>query len=84
MEGNGSRVAWCSLLENMHCRSNARLREDPEEDMDIIKQAVQFIDEKLSDMSEKGGSWKHYVVGHSLGGAVASCVAVALSDKLEQ
>jgi hypothetical protein len=65
-------------------RSNAELRKDPDDDLKIIREAVDFVDDQTADLEEQGGSWKHYVTGHSLGGAVASCVTVALPDTIAQ
>ena len=64
-------------------RTNARLREDPDENIEIIEKAVEYIDGKIEELN-KNGSWKHYVVGHSLGGSAASSTMVALPDKLEK
>ena len=63
-------------------RTNARLREDPDENIEIMEKAVTYIEGKIDELNNKG-SWKHYVVGHSLGGSAASCTMVALPDKLE-
>lgn len=78
-------VLWCHNNKALKCdlsRTNARLREDPDENIEIIEKAVAYIESKIEELNKKG-SWKHYVVGHSLGGSTASCSMVALSDKLE-
>ena len=65
-------------------RSNAQLRDDPDTNLTIIEEAQKYIEGKVDEMNEEGGDWKYYVVGHSLGGAVASSVMVAASDRYEQ
>lgn len=71
------------LRKAVLCRSNAQLRDDPDTNLTIVEQAQQYIHSKIDELNQEG-SWKHYVVGHSLGGATASCVMVALPDRLEQ
>jgi hypothetical protein len=65
-------------------KSNAELRKDPDDDLRIIREAVKFVEEQTKALEGEGGSWKHYICGHSLGGAAASCVTVALPDTIEQ
>jgi len=64
--------------------SNVELRKDPDDDLRIVREAVKFVEAQTKDLEEQGGSWKHYICGHSLGGATASCVAVALPDTITQ
>lgn len=68
----------------MERRSDAKLKEDPEENMEIIKQAQQYLKKKMDELDDSGGSWTHHIVGHSLGGTVSSCVMVDMHDRLEQ
>ena len=74
----------CSQNLLSMCRSDAELKEDPEENTQIVERAQQYLKEKMDELDGKGGSWKHYVVGHSLGGSVSSCLMVDMHDRLEQ
>ena len=61
------------------------LRKDPDHNLGIIEDAEKFIRDATSRIQQqKGGSWKHYLTGHSLGGTTASCVAVACADVVEK
>ena len=67
-----------------YARSNAELRKDPDDDLRIVREAVKFVEEQTQALESEGGSWKHHICGHSLGGATACCVTVALPDTIEK
>ena len=69
----------------MMCRQNYLIGQDSEQDMDITQTAEKWVRDGIKKIeAEKGGSWKYYVTGHSLGGSTASCILVSCIDKIER
>ena len=78
-------VSWFCIQPKVNCRSNAKLREDSaEEGLDIVSDCIKFVRSQTNKLEDSGGSWDHYIVGHSLGGYTATCTTVALADTIER
>lgn len=65
-------------------RTNFQLSQDPDEDMQIVKDAVGYVKDTLADLKNQKSSvdWKLYTTGHSLGGFLATAVAVQLDPQI--
>ena len=62
------------------------LTKDPSDDMEILKQAKDFIQSAVKDLESKHSSvtWHWFTTGHSLGGLLATAVAVHEDPKIER
>lgn len=67
-------------------RTNFQLSQDPDEDMQIVKDAVGYVEDTLADLKKQKSSvdWKLYTTGHSLGGFLATAVAVQLDPQISR
>lgn len=66
------------------CRTNFQLSQDPDEDMQIVRDAVGYMKDTLADLKKQksGVKWTVYTTGHSLGGFLATAVAVELDPEI--
>lgn len=54
--------------------------------MQIVKDAVKYVEDTLADLKKQKSSvdWKVYTTGHSLGGFLATAVAVQLDPQISR
>ncbi|DBA86511.1 hypothetical protein WJX79_003350 [Trebouxia sp. C0005] len=67
-------------------KCNMELRQDPDHDIDIVEEAVVYMDDKLKKLTEQfpDTQWTHYTTGHSLGGFVANACQIHFDDQLKK
>ncbi|KAK9915765.1 hypothetical protein WJX75_003906 [Coccomyxa subellipsoidea] len=65
-------------------KTNFQLSQDPDEDMQIVRDAVGYMKDTLADLKKQksGVKWTVYTTGHSLGGFLATAVAVELDPEI--
>ena len=69
-----------------HDRCNNELRQDPDHEIDIVEEAVEYAGDMLKKLSEQysGTAWTFYTTGHSLGGFVANAIQIRFDDDFEK
>ena len=74
------------LPQHVSHRTNMELTKDPSDDMEILKQAKDFTRSAVKDLESKHSSvtWHWFTTGHSLGGLLATAVAVHEDPKIER
>ncbi len=79
-------LAFCCPLRPVSClcRTNFQLSQDPDEDMQIVKDAVGYVRDTITDLKKQKSDvdWTFYTTGHSLGGFLATAVAVGLDPEI--
>ncbi|BDA43836.1 hypothetical protein COCOBI_05-0150 [Coccomyxa sp. Obi] len=67
-------------------KTNFQLSQDPDEDMQIVKDAVGYVKDTLANLKKQKSNvdWKLYTTGHSLGGFLATAVLVQLDPEISR
>ncbi|EIE25649.1 hypothetical protein COCSUDRAFT_60661 [Coccomyxa subellipsoidea C-169] len=65
-------------------KTNFQLSQDPDEDMQIVKDAVGYVRDTITDLKKQKSDvdWTFYTTGHSMGGFLATAVAVVLDPEI--
>ena len=65
-----------------HDRCNNELRQDPDHEIDIVEEAINYAGDMLKRLRDQfpDTTWTFYTTGHSLGGFVSNAIQIAYDD----
>lgn len=69
-----------------HDRCNNELRQDPDHEIDIVEEAIEYAGDMLKKLPQQYAdtTWTFYTTGHSLGGFVANAIQIRYDDDFEK
>lgn len=82
--GTDTSAGFQMAKAQMKC--NNELRQDPDHDIDIVEEAIEYAGDLLKKLPEQYSdtAWTFYTTGHSLGGFVANAIQIHFDDDFER